>query len=106
MVHDNEPVKNKVMKFLKERKQKKKSKYRKNAEKYYEEYMKKHGTPTELPEEEEIEFYGGGGYMKPKYKGGGMLGKKKNLDFNKDGKITKADFIMMAKAKMKRKGKK
>ncbi len=49
--------------------------------------------------------FGGGGMM-PKYKKGGKLGKKKGLDFNKDGKITKADFIMMAKAKMKRKGKK
>lgn len=105
MAHDNDPVKNKVMKFLKERNKKKKSKYKKNAEKYYEEYMKKHGTPTDLPEEE-IELYGGGGYMKPKYKSGGKLGKKKSLDFNKDGKITKADFIMMAKAKMKRKNKK
>lgn len=46
--------------------------------------------------------FGGGGMM-PKYKKGGKLGKKKGLDFNKDGKITKADFILMAKAKMKRK---
>ena len=48
----------------------------------------------------------GGGGMIPKYKKGGKLGKKKGLDFNKDGKITKADFIMMAKSKMKRKNKK
>lgn len=37
------------------------------------------------------------------YKKGGMLGKKKALDFNKDGKISKADFIMMAKANAKKK---
>jgi hypothetical protein len=37
------------------------------------------------------------------YKKGGMLGKKKALDFNKDGKISKADFILMAKAKAKKK---
>ena len=48
--------------------------------------------------------YGKGGVME--YKKGGMLGKKKALDFNKDGKITKADFIMMAKANAKKKGKK
>ncbi len=46
-----------------------------------------------------------GGVM-PTYKKGGKLGKKKGLDFNKDGKITKADFIMMAKANAKKKGKK
>jgi hypothetical protein len=43
------------------------------------------------------------GGMMPKYKKGGKLGKKKALDFNKDGKITKADFIMMAKANAKKK---
>lgn len=43
------------------------------------------------------------GGMMPKYKKGGKLGKKKSLDFNKDGKITKADFIMMAKANAKKK---
>ena len=37
------------------------------------------------------------------YMKGGKLGKKKALDFNKDGKITKADFIMMAKANAKKK---
>ena len=42
------------------------------------------------------------GGMMPMYKKGGKLGKKKALDFNKDGKITKADFIMMAKAKKKK----
>ena len=46
------------------------------------------------------------GGMMPTYKKGGKLGKKKGLDFNKDGKITKADFIMMAKANAKKKGKK
>jgi hypothetical protein len=46
--------------------------------------------------------YSKGGMM-PKYKKGGKLGKKKVLDFNKDGKITKADFIMMAKANAKKK---
>ena len=40
------------------------------------------------------------GGMMPKYKKGGKM------DFNKDGKITKADFIMMAKANAKKKGKK
>jgi hypothetical protein len=44
--------------------------------------------------------YGMGG-MLMEYMKGGKLGKKKALDFNKDGKITKADFIMMAKAKKK-----
>ena len=42
----------------------------------------------------------GGGGMMPKYKKGGKM------DFNKDGKITKADFIMMAKANANKKGKK
>ena len=48
------------------------------------------------------------GGMFPKYKKGGKLGKRKALDFNKDGKITKEDFAMlrgMAKNK-KKKGKK
>ena len=45
--------------------------------------------------------YGKGGKME--YKKGGMLGKKKALDFNKDGKISKADFILMAQAKAKKK---
>ena len=49
--------------------------------------------------------YGMGGKMM-EYMKGGKLGKKKALDFNKDGKITKADFIMMAKANAKKKGKK
>ena len=48
--------------------------------------------------------YGMGG-MLMEYMKGGKLGKKKALDFNKDGKITKADFIMMAKANAKKKGK-
>lgn len=115
MANKNNPIKKKIMSFLKEREEKrdekrkgKKWKYRREADKWYEDYMKNYRAkhPSELPEEEEIEFYGGGGYMKPKYKSGGKLGKKKRLDFNKDGKITKADFILMAKAKMKRKGKK
>ena len=42
-----------------------------------------------------------GGKM-PKYKAGGKM----KMDFNKDGKITKADFIMMAKANAKKKGNK
>lgn len=58
------------------------------------------------PFEDDGMFEAGGGGMMPKYKKGGKLGKKKGLDFNKDGKITKADFIMMAKSKMKRKNKK
>lgn len=49
--------------------------------------------------------YVGGGKMM-EYIKGGKLGKKKALDFNKDGKITKADFIMMAQAKAKKKSKK
>ena len=44
--------------------------------------------------------YGMGGMLMEDMKGG-KLGKKKALYFNKDGKITKADFIMMAKAKKK-----
>ena len=50
--------------------------------------------------------YDKGGMME--YKKGGKLGKRKALDFNKDGKITKEDFAMlraMAKNK-KKKGKK
>lgn len=47
--------------------------------------------------------YSKGGIV-PKYKAGGNLGKKKALDFNKDGKITKADFAMLrAMAKKKKK---
>lgn len=42
------------------------------------------------------------GGMMPTYKKGGKM----KMDFNKDGKITKADFIMMAKANAKKKGKK
>jgi len=115
MANANNPIKKKIMSLLNQREERrdekrkgKKWKYRREADKRYEEYLKKNHAKLvgDLPEEEEIEFYGGGGYMKPKYKRGGKLGKKKSLDFNKDGKITKADFIMMAKAKMKRKGKK
>ena len=44
------------------------------------------------------------GGIVPKYKMGGKLGKKKAIDFNKDGKITKADFAMLrAMAKKKKK---
>jgi len=42
------------------------------------------------------------GGMMPTYKKSGKM----IMDFNKDGKITKADFIMMAKANAKKKGKK
>ena len=49
--------------------------------------------------------YGMGGKIK-EYMKGGKLGKKKALDFNKDGKITKADFIMIAKANAKKKANK
>lgn len=48
--------------------------------------------------------YGKGGMME--YKKGGKLGKRKALDFNKDGKISKEDFAMlraMAKNKKKKK---
>lgn len=58
---------------------------------------------TELPEGDapfEDDGMRGGGGMMPKYKRGGKM------DFNKDGKITKADFILMAKANAKKKGKK
>lgn len=37
---------------------------------------------------------------KKMYKGGGKINR---LDFNKDGKVSKADFIMMAKANAKKK---
>jgi hypothetical protein len=37
------------------------------------------------------------------YKKGGKLGKKKALDFNKDGKITKADFAMLRMMAKKKK---
>lgn len=50
--------------------------------------------------------YGMGGKMKPVYKGGGKLGKRKALDFNKDGKITKEDFAMLRAIAKKKKGKK
>ena len=42
------------------------------------------------------------GGMMPKYKKGGGL----KIDFNKDGKVSKADFIMMAKANAKKRGNK
>tara|TARA_R110000744_G_scaffold116898_3_gene218491 strand:+ start:896 stop:1291 length:396 start_codon:yes stop_codon:yes gene_type:complete len=45
--------------------------------------------------------YSKGGMM-PKYKKGGKMSK---MDFNKDGKITRADFIMMARANKKKKKK-
>lgn len=46
--------------------------------------------------------YGKGGMME--YKKGGKLGKRKALDFNKDGKISKEDFAMLrAMAKKKKK---
>ena len=45
--------------------------------------------------------YGKGGMME--YKKGGKLGKRKALDFNKDGKISKEDFAMLrAMAKKKK----
>ena len=49
--------------------------------------------------------YSEGGKMKAKktYAKGGKLGKKKALDFNKDGKITKADFAMMRQMAKKKK---
>lgn len=47
-----------------------------------------------------------GGKIKPVYKGGGKLGKRKALDFNKDGKITKEDFAMLRAMAKKKKGKK
>lgn len=50
--------------------------------------------------------YGMGGKMKPVYKAGGKLGKRKALDFNKDGKITKEDFAMLRAMAKKKKGKK
>ena len=40
---------------------------------------------------------------KKTYNKGGKLGKKKALDFNKDGKITKADFAMMRQMSKKKK---
>jgi len=58
------------------------------------------------PFEDDGMFEASKGAMIPKYKKGGKLGKKKGLDFNGDGKITKADFIMMAKANAKKKKKK
>lgn len=42
------------------------------------------------------------GGMMPKYRKGGGL----KMDFNKDGKVSKADFIMMAKANAKKRGSK
>lgn len=48
--------------------------------------------------------YGKGGMME--YKKGGKLGKRKALDFNKDGKITKEDFAMLRAMAKKKKGKK
>jgi hypothetical protein len=72
-------------------------------------YSSTHGGPQEYKftkdSEGKTNMYvkmGKGGIV-PKYKKGGKLGKKKALDFNKDGKITKADFIMMAKANAKKK---
>ena len=48
--------------------------------------------------------YSKGGVME--YKMGGKLGKKKALDFNKDGKIDKSDFAMLRAMAKKKKAKK
>lgn len=45
--------------------------------------------------------YGYGGKLE--YKKGGKLGKRKALDFNKDGKITKEDFAMLRMVAKKKK---
>lgn len=50
-----------------------------------------------------VEYSKGG---KMEYKNGGKLGKRKALDFNKDGKITKEDFAMLRAMSKKKKGKK
>lgn len=42
----------------------------------------------------------------PKYKKGGKLGKRKALDFNKDGKLTKEDFAMLRAMAKRKKSKK
>ena len=47
--------------------------------------------------------YGKGGMME--YKKGGKLGKRKALDFNKDGKISKEDFAMLREMAKKKKKK-
>jgi len=48
--------------------------------------------------------YGKGGMIE--YKKGGKMKGKKALDFNKDGKITKADFAMLRAIAKKKKAKK
>mgnify|MGYP003108968785 CR=1 FL=1 len=47
--------------------------------------------------------YPGGGKLELMYKKGGMLGKRKVLDANKDGKITKEDFAILRAMSKKRK---
>ena len=56
---------------------------------------KKKGMPT----------YGKGGYV-VEYGKGGKLGKRKALDFNKDGKLTKEDFALLRAMAKRKKGKK
>lgn len=50
-----------------------------------------------------VEYSKGG---KVEYKKGGKLGKRKALDFNKDGKLTKEDFAMLRAMAKRKKGKK
>ena len=41
------------------------------------------------------------GYMMKPKKGKKVMGKRKKLDMNKDGKLTKKDFAMLRKKKKK-----
>lgn len=49
--------------------------------------------------------YPGGGKLELMYKKGGMLGKRKVLDANKDGKLTAEDFALLRLMFKKRKRK-
>ena len=40
---------------------------------------------------------------RPTYKDGKLVGGQKKLDANKDGKISKADFVLLKKKKKKKK---
>jgi len=40
---------------------------------------------------------------RPTYKNGKLVGGQKKLDVNKDGKISKADFVLLKKKKKKKK---
>lgn len=77
----------------------------------YRVYLKKENNYSEggsimKAKKKKMPSYPGGGKLELMYKKGGKLGKRKALDFNKDGKITKEDFAMLRAMAKKKKGKK